>query len=545
MSMENMKMKDLIHGQEYIFDDLDIDRFLYKRMTIIRQEKNLAFMMNDYYYGNHDQKQYYVKLDLFQDTSSMPTANTVLQEYGGVDPEEIPVDEWLVQYLDVVHDLYFNQQGIVGTETLMGTELDLNRKYYSLSHPQKRIWYTEKIFPDTSMFNIGGVVRVYEKWNLDFLKQAIRILITRHDAIRIQYLDHHFDVKQYVTDQVAEIDTLFFHSENEFQLWAEKEFRTPFQLADSPLYKFSIFQVNQSCGYLVRYHHSICDGWSIQLMIDQIYNMYHSLAANEAVIHEVAYSYFDILKKETRYFESDRVEHDKVFWSEYLKNPPVEFLKQELNDIRGYRKRFYLNEQRSHALKEFSQKLKVSLNTIFTAFMSIYLYKLTGFNDILLNVPVLGRSGHIEKATFGMSTSSMLFRSILYTEQSIMDFIRKTNDHLRQCMKHQRYPYDLLVKDLGLNQAANTNPLKYAINYYNTSFNNSSEAVEYYSGYQLNALQLAIKEWDQFELQFDYRAEDFSHHDIDLIYSYMVYVIDQTIMSPNQTLKELLEGNSA
>ncbi|MCD1259240.1 hypothetical protein B5M42_010365 [Paenibacillus athensensis] len=540
--MNTIQLNALIPGQAYTFDDLDVNRFHYKRMTIVRQINHLVFQMNDYHYGSQEPTPYAVKLDLFQHTSSLPTANSILKEYGGMDPEEIPVDEWLVQYLDVVHHRYFTRQGIVGTATSAGIELDVERKYYPLSHPQKRVWYTEKIFPDTSLFNIGGTVRIYEHWDAELLKQAIQLFIRRHDAIRIQYAEQQSDVHQYVVDDVAEIEVKSFPSETTFQQWAEKAFRTPFQLADQPLYQFTVFQVEQSCGYLVRYHHSICDGWSIQLMIDQIYDLYRNLAAGEAIAHEAGPSYLKILRKEKQYFESDRLETDKAFWSEYLKHPPIAFLKQELHDLSGDRKRFYLDEARSQALKACSQDMKVSLNTMFTAFMSVYLFKLSGFDDILLNVPVLGRSGQVEKATFGMSTSSMLFRSQLQMEQSLMDVIKQTNERLRQCMKHQRYPYDLLIKDLGLHQSAHTNPLKYAINYYNTSFNNDSETIEYYSGYQLNALQLAIKEWNQFELQMDYRLEDFSHADIERLYSYLVYVIDQTILAPHQTLQELLEG---
>ncbi|WP_373000593.1 hypothetical protein [Lutispora sp.] len=32
-------------------------------------------------------------------------------------------------------------------------------KYYPLTHPQKAIWYTEKLHPGTSIGNIAGTLR--------------------------------------------------------------------------------------------------------------------------------------------------------------------------------------------------------------------------------------------------------------------------------------------------------------------------------------------------------------------------------------------------
>lgn len=35
-----------------------------------------------------------------------------------------------------------------------------DRILYSLTHPQKRIWYIEKIYPGTSLYNIGDPIKL-------------------------------------------------------------------------------------------------------------------------------------------------------------------------------------------------------------------------------------------------------------------------------------------------------------------------------------------------------------------------------------------------
>ena len=35
---------------------------------------------------------------------------------------------------------------------------DTQRKYFQLSHAQKRIWYIENMYPNTCLYNIGGTI---------------------------------------------------------------------------------------------------------------------------------------------------------------------------------------------------------------------------------------------------------------------------------------------------------------------------------------------------------------------------------------------------
>ncbi len=47
---------------------------------------------------------------------------------------------------------------------------------YTLTHPQKRIWYIERIYPNTSLYNIGGPIRIKGVINFGILEESINIL---------------------------------------------------------------------------------------------------------------------------------------------------------------------------------------------------------------------------------------------------------------------------------------------------------------------------------------------------------------------------------
>jgi hypothetical protein len=49
----------------------------------------------------------------------------------------------------------------------------IHTEYYSLTHPQKRIWYMEKINAHQPLHNIGGVVTIKGELDFTFLEKAI------------------------------------------------------------------------------------------------------------------------------------------------------------------------------------------------------------------------------------------------------------------------------------------------------------------------------------------------------------------------------------
>ena len=81
----------------------------------------------------------------------------------------------------------------------MNNNYSYNTTFYPLTHPQKRIWYIEKIYPGTSLYNIGGPIRIKGNIDFDILQKVINIFIKRNEALRLQFMEQGSDIKQYVS----------------------------------------------------------------------------------------------------------------------------------------------------------------------------------------------------------------------------------------------------------------------------------------------------------------------------------------------------------
>ena len=60
-----------------------------------------------------------------------------------------------------------------------------NCEYYPLTHPQRGIWYTEKLFPGTSIGIIAATLKIHGDVDYAILEKAVNLLIEKNDAISI------------------------------------------------------------------------------------------------------------------------------------------------------------------------------------------------------------------------------------------------------------------------------------------------------------------------------------------------------------------------
>ena len=426
--------------------------------------------------------------------------------------------------------------------------------FYPLTHPQKRIWYIEKIYPNTSLYNIGGPIRIKGPIDFELLEEAINLFVQSNDGLRLRILEQDGDVKQYVSNfEKFKIDFFDFSvsldPEGAFKKWFDHEAHQPFQLEGNKLlFYFAMFRINEyDNGYLAKFHHIIADGWSINLMTEQICQIYLQLFRGEKVPVQAQCSYLEYLTREQDYLSSDRFQKDKSFWNKKLEDIPGFFLNKNNDKLEGERKTFELPIEISMKIKEFASANKNSLNTIFVVLYLLYIYKTTQQEEIIIGTPVLNRSGRKEKAMFGMFTSTMPFKFTLNNDISILEFTCAVNAELMNCYYHQKYPYELLVQDLEIQRKGFNNLFNGYVNYYNTKLNTELngypiENIEFYNGHQIYSLQWVIKDWSELgslTLEIDYKLNEYTEQQIEDMYRHLTNLIHQIVADPQEKVAKL------
>lgn len=438
------------------------------------------------------------------------------------------------------------------SEDVVGME-NTNNKLYPLSHPQKRIWYTERIYQNTSLYNIVGTIRIKGPVDFELLNESVNLFIKKNDGLRLRLLEKDGEVCQFVGGyEKIKFDFMDFsgfkNPEEEFVKWVEDEAKKPINLSDSRLFNIVLFKISDNDnGFLEKFHHIISDGWSSNLMIQKICDIYSMLKKGENPDDDTEYSYVEYLEQEQKYLQSERFTKDKSFWLDRFNTLPDIHINNPYDRIHGSRKGVKLNKALSSKLNEFVLMNKISLNTFFTVLYLLYLNKTIYQNDLVIGTPVLNRSGKKEKSIFGMFTSTMPFRFTLNEEDTVLETMKKANDALMKCFFHQKYPYDILTQDLKLKSKGYDSLFSACVNYYNTKLCTLAdgyrvEVNEFYSGCQAYSFQLIVKDWfddGSILLEFDYRADEYSEEQVDRIYGNLCNLIHQILDNSDEKVGNL------
>lgn len=434
-------------------------------------------------------------------------------------------------------------------------------KHYPLTYTQKRIYFSEKTNnasqdTETSMYTIGGCLEIDGQVDLVLLEQAIIKMLQKYDTFQIRLKDTEEGPKQYFSEEI--IESLPYHDFNEPQYqytdlhsWCDKKFKEPFPAEEEkPLYYFSVFKARENrTGYFFKLHHIIADGWSVSLILQTVAQYYNLLAKDEdAVIapERMEFSYLNYIASEEKYLGSKFFERDKKFWMEKfqeLKEPLFEVHKSK-NE--GRRKEYLFSPYTESMLHQIVKQQNVTVPSVFSALTAIYFMGYYGKEEIIIGIPVYNREKTTKKVC-GLFTSNTLLRLANQPDIKLCDYVEQTKKELKLCYYHQRYPYDILIKDIELQKSGRNSLYQVAVNCYNTQLADEFAGMkernyELYGGQQFYPLQIVVKDWNDTEgmsVFADYQTEYFTEKQLDAFMDFLENGIYLLGTQPDLTLQEI------
>lgn len=392
-------------------------------------------------------------------------------------------------------------------------------KYYSLSHPQKRILTTHYLYDGSPICNIGGYVSYTGDIDIEKLKQAVSSTIYAMDAMRLRIIEMNGEYLQYVSNEKACCEVIYIDdqtNEDAVEIITKKVMEEPFRLLEGRLYRIKIFTCKSGVsGYILCLHHIIMDGWSVKLFIDSVCRAY---AGEELSL----FSYIPFIEKEEEYINSERGKKDDAYWKNIKSQLDLRNTDNERN-CSGIREQFILEGDLRRRLETIA-KLFNSESVIFTACFILMDYFRGGKG--VVDIPNFNRIDRRQRNTAGMFTSTVLTTVNIDDDMDISVLIEKTRTAMFESYRHQRWPYDMIGID------STKEPFRYSVNYYNTDLSQNLGGVpgkyhEIYPGVQAIPLQVILKSWgSECSISLDMRKDLFMNGDGEAFFNFFKEFID-------------------
>lgn len=411
-----------------------------------------------------------------------------------------------------------------------------------LTIPQKNIWNLQRYYKGTSISNNCGAIFFEKKCDHKLLNQSINELIKLQTGMRIRFREDDGHPVQYVSEYRDEqFPVRHFCDRSEFEVFANRYAQKPFELIGAPMYRFTIFDLEEKTGVLLCANHLISDAWAISIIANTVYDRYTALESGQEPEEEV-YSYVPFIESEQKYLQSVRYKKDEVYWAEqYPVRPEISAIKPGSASVVTPAARRYTTElsaNLSASINQFYAEYGVSQAVLFEAAIIVYLSRINPENhSVSIGIPVLNRSGAMEKNAVGMCISTTPLTVPVSGDDSAFALCEEISSRQFKLFRHQRFPYSRILHDLHERYDFSGNLYDVIVSFQNARTRARAKTQWYSNGYCEVGMEFHIDNRDDsnsYTLNIDYQTELFQQdEEIELFAQRVLSIIGQIISDPS------------
>ncbi len=343
-----------------------------------------------------------------------------------------------------------------------------------LSFSQQRLWFLDQLEPDSPFYNMPISVRIKGRLDKTLLERSINTIIQRHEILRASFNTIEGKPQVQIIEDITlpvQFSILSDNDEQSALQEAEKlvseEAATPFVLSQAPLLRCRLLQIApDDHAFILNMHHIISDGISLSIFIKELAILYQSFTEGKAnPLPELPVQYFDFAQWQRTFLDGETLNLQLEYWKKKLEGaPPLIQLptdrpRPRVQTFHGSRQYFKIPEEISTRLKQFSSDQKTTLFiTLLTAF-KIFLFRYSRQNDIVVGIPVAGRTRSETEALIGFFVNTLVLRSDLSGVPDFTEALTRVQEVVQEAYAHQDAPFEKIADALNLERNLSYTPI--------------------------------------------------------------------------------------
>lgn len=399
---------------------------------------------------------------------------------------------------------------------------------YPLSNNQKSLWIIDKMQENLIAYNLPLFIKL-ENIQRDVLHQALYALIAKHEILRTNFVTIEGEVRQVISDDVSveSVETITVENPKE---WMQKEAKRVFDLENDRLFYAKI--LNDEWLFITM-HHIISDGWSMDILLGDLSDIYESLLAGKA-IEPLLIQYKDYTFWQNNLLKDEAfIAENSAYWHTLLKeykrlNLPTDYPRGAVQSFNGAEISLKLNKKLSSKLKRLSEDY--TLFALLLAITQIVLSKYSNQEDIVVGIPVANRVDEALFEQIGFYVNTLPLRLQLNLTHSLEENLRVIQEVMMEALNYQSYPFDRVANEIEKEKDLSQNPL------FNTMvvLQNSTQRRGRFGAYKEIKIDKA-----KFDLTFEY-VEKEDKIELSIEYNSDLYK-STTIERLSKNIKKLIE----
>ena len=366
------------------------------------------------------------------------------------------------------------QQRSGGTRRLPPIESTPDSTHFPLSFCQRRLWFLHRMEPNSSVYNIRQTFRLRGGLDIDALRKSINELTATHESLRTTFTLVEGEPYQRIQpDLMTDLRVLEVQGASHETRLAEANrllgrlSLTPFDLDQGPLFRTTLLEVGpRSYFLLLEMHHTISDGWSLTLLLNELQESYRAnLNGGEWVVNRPARRYVDYAVWQQSWMRDEVLERNLRYWKAQLEDiPPLldlptDYPRPAIQTFRGYRESLKVSDAVTRRFRELCRKEEASIFMGVLAVFQILLQRHTGMDDIVVGTPTSGRQNIETESIIGCFINTLVLRTRLSSDQSFRTLLGDVKETVLNAFAHEDMPFEKLVEALQPERDLSHTPL--------------------------------------------------------------------------------------
>ncbi|HSF38303.1 MAG TPA: amino acid adenylation domain-containing protein, partial [Thermoanaerobaculia bacterium] len=346
-----------------------------------------------------------------------------------------------------------------------------------LSFGQERLWFLDRMTPGSSAYSMPSFLRLSGPLDVPALAGALAGLVRRHEALRTVFRARGGEPVQVVRNfagmELPGVDLSSLPGEAreaEVRRLALREQRTPFDLAEGPLFRGSLLSLDaEDHVLLLNVHHIASDGWSVDVMNKDLAALYRAAAAGEpSPLRPLPVQYADFAVWQREWLSGAQLEAQLSYWRARLDRPavltlPADRPRPAVQSFRGGVERAVFPGGLADALERIGRRQGATLFMTLLAAFEALLWRYTGQEDLFVGTPVANRGRAEVEGLIGFFVNTLVLRTDASGDPGFSHLLARVREDALSAFAHQDFPFDRLVSELAPERDLSRTPLFQAV----------------------------------------------------------------------------------
>jgi amino acid adenylation domain-containing protein len=436
-----------------------------------------------------------------------------------------------------------------------------------LSSGQERLWFLDRLEPNSPLYNIPTALRLEGDLNAPALAEALNEILRRHEALRTTFPNVEGSPAQRINPpSAAPFETVDLTSLSISELEAEVKARCtraanqPFALDADMMIRATLLKTGPREHVLILIaHHIAADEWSLRALFKELALLYEArVTGNKLTLPALPIQYADYALWQRVQLQSPAMAGHLDFWKKKLAgcNPNLELpsdLPRAEGTHQGAQATRWLTKEQFEAVQALTRRENATLfMTLLSAFNAL-LYRYTRQEDILVGSPIAGRTRSETEELIGFFVNTLVLRAQMRDDMTFRGLLGQVRETTLGAYAHQEVPFEKLVETVHPERSAGGSPLIQVMFALNSDFIEEQlfpglrvELLDVETGTaKFDLTFVAQEERGGLKLLAEYDRDLFTQPAIERLIGHYVNLLTAIAANPEQTIStlNLLDGS--